>query len=1538
MTQVRMEDVWPLSPLQQGLLFHAEYDERARDVYVVQGVVDLAGPLDPAALRASWQVLLDRHAVLRASFQRRGTGDPVQVVARGVALPWREEDLSGLPEAEADERTRLLAEDERLRRFEVTVPPLLRLVLVRVRPDLHRLVITVHHLVLDGWSLPVLFEELSQLYAAGADPSVLAPVTPYRHYLAWLSRQDTDAARHAWKTALAGLDEPTLMAPAASESTEPEPARYLLGKAGRDVADALRTAARDRGLTLNTLVQAAWAVLVGRLAGRRDVVFGATVAGRPMELPGAERMVGLFVNTVPVRVTLDPARPFGELLTDLQRRQSVLLDHQYLGLSEIQRAAGPGAAFDTLLVYQNFPRDAGEALALDGLRVSGNTSEDVSHYPLTLVVTPGDDLDLRLDYRPDVFDNASAGRLMARLTSLLAQVAADPSVRVGDLDLLLDDERERVLTGWNDTGRPVADAALAELFEAQVARTPGAVAVECGDIRWSYAELNTRADQVARELTARGVQAEDLVGVLLDRSADLVAVLLGIAKAGAAYLPVDPSYPEERIGFVLADARPALVVCTRATEHLAGPDRLVWDDPVRPAPHGTLRPRRVPPHLDHSAYVIYTSGSTGTPKGVVVSHRGLATLAGAQVERFDVRPGSRVLQLAALGFDASVSEMCMALLSGATLLLADADRMPPRGRLETLLDDLKVTHVTVPPSLLATVESLPDCVQTLVVAGEACPPDLVERWAAGRRMINAYGPTETTVCATMSTPLAPDGPVTIGRPIWNTSVYVLDEFLRPVPPGILGDLYVSGAGLARGYAGRAALTAGRFVACPFEPGARMYRTGDLVRWTGDGELEFGGRADDQVKIRGFRIEPGEIENVLAAHPGVERAAVVAREDRPGAKRLIAYVVAAGTEGLREFAAGRLPDHMVPAAFVALDAFPVTANGKLDRAALPAPDYAEASGGRAPATAAEEILCGLFAEVLGLESVGADDSFFALGGDSIMSMLVVSRARRAGLVISSRQVFEERTPAAIARVAEVVGASGPGGGEKDEPTGPVPLTPVMRGLAERAGPAALAGTFSQSVVLTAPDDLDLHRLTAAIDALLVRHPILRARLEADQDRLLVPDADAAVPARDLVTRAEGRDVRRALREATADLDPAAGIMLRAVWLADARLVVLVAHHLVVDGVSWRALVPDLAAAYQGETLDPVPTSFRGWARNLAAGATGQARLDELPLWSRLLAGPQAILGSRPLDPALDTVAAGTRRADLTLPPAETAALLTAASSALGGGTDDLLLAGLMAAVEEWRRTRGLRTPGGLLVDIETHGRADGDLARTVGWCTAEHPVRLDAGALDHADVRAGGPAAARLVAHVAGRLRDVPGDGLGYGLLRYLNPDTAPTLAALPRAQIGFNYLGRFATESGTATSGATTGATAGVRESGAAASGAPSGSAVSNAWRLAGEDAMSGAPDPRMAAVHALDASGVVHDGPRGPELTVSLTGPIGVWDAATLPDLAERWTAMLRGLIAHATATGGGSAPAAPSGTELSPDELEELADLAEGIGQGGL
>ncbi|MCP2343571.1 non-ribosomal peptide synthase/polyketide synthase [Actinomadura rupiterrae] len=1483
-----LADVWPLSPLQDGLLFHARYDDSAEDVYLWQRALDFTGPLDTALLRTCWQRLLDRHPNLRAAFrQPAGLDRPVQAVARHVDVPWREVDLTGDPAADPD----ALLESERARGLDLASPPLIRLLLARLGPDRHRLVVTMHHIVLDGWSLPVLFEELSQLYGAGGDPSVLPPATSYRDHLAWLARQDDDAARDAWRDALAGTAEPTLLGPADAGHTGAVP-RHVVLRTSPAFATRLHGAARALDVTPSTLVQGAWAVLLGARTGRRDVVFGSTVAGRPADLPGMERALGLFINTVPVRVVLDPGRPVAEMLADTRNQQTALLPHQHLGLADIQRAAGPGATFDTLVVYQNHPaappRFAGPDVAIIG-------GEDAAHYPVTLVVTPGDDgLEVRFEYRPDLFDEPDVRDLARRFVRVLEQVVDRPDLPPARIDVLDPAGRRQVLDDWNDTAGPVPDGTLVDLFEASAARAPHATALVSADESWTYADLDSRANTLARDLIARGVGPEDLVAVVMERSAALYAALLGVLKAGAAYLPVDPDYPADRIAYTLSDAHPAAVVCTATTAPLVadtGVPRVRWDDLNGTASAPTDAERVRPLRPGHPAYVIYTSGSTGRPKGVVVPHRGAVNYVTWRAAAYGITPRDRVLQFASVAFDTSVCEIFPTLAAGATLCVARRDTDP-----SAELAAFGATVATFTPSVLESVEtSAARTVRTLVTAGEELGLATLRRWAPGRTLYNEYGPTEATVDVTCwQCPPDIPGIVPLGGPIRNVRTYVLDEFLRPVPPGALGELYVAGAGITRGYVDRPGLTAARFVPCPFgASGERMYRTGDLARWTPDGALLFAGRADEQVKIRGFRIEPGEIEAVLAAHPGIEQVAVVAREDRPGAKRLVAYLVgadAADTAALRAHAASRLPDHMVPAAFVPLDALPMSVNGKVDRAALPAPDFAARSTGREPATAAEALLCGLFAEVLGLDSVGADDSFFELGGDSIMSMLVVSRARRAGLVVTARQVFEEKTPAALARAARTDTATA--APDPDDGVGEIPLTPVMRELAERSGPAALSGIFCQSMLLTVPDDLDGERLIEAVQALLDRHDVLRARLDEAEGRLIVPPP-GELQAADLIRRATSPDTGTELRAAANRLDPRAGVMMQVVRFGPGRLL-LVAHHLVIDGVSWRILAPDLEAAYRGDALDPVPTSFRRWAVQQADEAAKPARTAEFPAWRNLLDVPDTLFATRPLDPDLDTVAAGTNRAELTISTEATSALLGPVPAAFHAGTEDVLLAGLVAALTEWRG--GL--PGGILIDVEGHGRsADGlDLSRTVGWFTAVHPVRIDPAGADPAQVKAGGDAAGQLIKQVKEQRRAVPGDGLGHGLLRYLNPATAPRFAALPHARLGFNYLGRFADAR------------------------RPDG-----LWQPAGDTAVGGVPEPRMAETHVLQAHGVVRDGPAGPALTVALTAPKRLLATADLDALAAGWEAMLGGLAAHAAGPGsGGHTPSDFALVTLDQDDID--------------
>ncbi|MBI0300506.1 amino acid adenylation domain-containing protein, partial [Streptomyces sp. PRKS01-29] len=972
-------------------------------------------------------------------------------------------------------------------------------------------------------------------------------------------------------------------------------------------------------------------------------------------------------------------------------------------------------------------------------------------------------------------------------------------------------------------------------------------------------------------------------------------MLLGVVKAGAGFVPVDPAYPVERIGWMVEDAGPVLVVCSEGTRALvpAGVECLVLgraEVVAEPAPVVSVG-------VDDVAYVIYTSGSTGRPKGVAVTHRGIGNLAVAQIERFVVGADARVLQLASLSFDAAVSEMCMALLSGAALVVAGADRLPPRGSLSEVVGEFGVTHVTVPPSVLATVEELPGGLRTLVVAGEVCPSGLVERWAPGRRMVNAYGPTEVTVCATMSAPLEPSGPVTIGRPIANTRVFVLDERLRPVPDGVAGELYVAGPGLARGYLGRPGLTAERFVACPFAaPGGRMYRTGDLAAWTADGELVFGGRADEQVKVRGFRVEPGEIEAVLAGHRSVGHVAVVVREDRPGDRRLVAYVVPQGdvdTVGLREYVAERLPDHMVPAAIVALDALPVTVNGKLDRAALPAPDFTDAAQGRGPRTPTEELLCRLYGEILGLERVSAEASFFELGGDSILTMLLVSVARRAGLVIAPYQVFELATPARLADVAEPLD-KGATAGDRARGAGYLPLSPAMHDLLDREalrGPArrGVAAGF-HSAVLDVPAGLDLDDIVRAVRDLADRHDVLRARLETVPERRLTVPPAGSVSVRPWTRRVatEGIDADRLQRLLAAEsaaagrrLDRRAGVMAQAVWCdsgpdAPGRLLV-VADRLVVDAVSWRILLEDVTATVAGRETAAVPTSFRHWTRTMAAQADSPRRRAELPAWTELLAAGDPLLTTRPADPDRDAHAP-VRRASVHLPAETASAVLTGLPEAFHTGAETVLLTGLTAALATWRA--GQDRTGGFLVDVAVpdHGRGalggGADLSRTVGSFAHRHPVRLDTGPLDLAEIRLGGPAAGRAVRRIKEQLRAVPGDGLGYGLLRHLNPDTAATLAALPTPQLGFTAPG-----------------------------------------------------DDEQPSTHPLEAAARLE----GAELVLSLDWPEPLLTEPDARRLLEAWAETLSGLAAH---PGGGHTPSDFPLMALDQAQIEELeAEVAGGV-----
>jgi amino acid adenylation domain-containing protein/non-ribosomal peptide synthase protein (TIGR01720 family) len=1019
-------EVWPQAPGQSGIQFQAALADGTFDVYHMQFVLHLSGPVDPARMRSAGQALLQRYPNLRSAFLTAASGDPLQVVPQHVALPWRHIDLTGHSEAEQDAALdRLLAED-RADQLDPTRPPLFRLALIGCGPQRAKLVITAHHTLFDGWSSPLVITDLIRLYAGTHD---LAPVRSYGDYLAWLSKQDREASAAQWKAELTGFDQPTLMAADTPLKGEASALGRVEVPLSIDKGRELARRAAELGVTLNTLLQGAWAILLSKLTGQQDVVFGAAVNGRPADLIGSDEMVGLFINTLPTRVFCRPDHTVGAVITALQDRQIALLDHHYYGLADIQRGVGLPTLFDTIVVFENYPIDregivdanTSAGFAIDAIRPFAG-----SHYPLTL--TSSDPyLRLSLDYQNNIYDRQAAEAIAAQLVRVLEQILNDPTTPVGAVEVMSAQQRDWLVNGINNTAYPLAADTLPSAFEAQVERDPDRVALSGEHDSLTYREFNQRANQLAHWLIEQGAGPEHLVAVRIPRSVDLMVALYAVVKAGAAYLPVDPELPQDRVRHVLDSAAPLLVLDGTLPQVSGYPQ----DNPQR-----TLSP-------DNAAYVIFTSGSTGGPKGVQVAHRSIMNRLRWGLAHFDVGVQDRVLLSTTASFDVSVPELFAPLQVGAAVVIARPDGRRDPAYLAELIQREKVTGADFVPSLLEAFLAEPSARQChslrwIEVAGEAFPAALANTALAllpDCGVHNLYGPTEASVEVTAWQHRAGADRVPIGAPIWNTQVYVLDAALRPVPPGVPGELYLAGTGLARGYLGKSALTAERFVACPYgAPGTRMYRTGDVVRWTEDGQVEYLGRSDFQVKVRGFRIELGEVASALTAHPDVDNAVVVVREEATGDQRLVAYVVPAGqgdpaaldVEAVTDLVRRHLPEYMVPSAIVPLTVFPTTPSGKLDRAALPAPEHTEAEPGRGPRNGHEEVLCRLFAELLGVQEVGIDVDFFKHGGHSLLATRLIGRIRNELAVdVKVTTVFRNPTVAQLAdRIQELATSNRP----------------------------------------------------------------------------------------------------------------------------------------------------------------------------------------------------------------------------------------------------------------------------------------------------------------------------------------------------------------------------------------------------------------------------------------------------------------------------------------------------------------------------------
>ncbi|EPH0887278.1 non-ribosomal peptide synthase/polyketide synthase [Pseudomonas aeruginosa] len=1406
-----IEDIYPLSPMQHGMLFHSLYEQASGD-YLNQLRVDVHG-LDPARFRAAWQAVLDSHDILRAGFLWQGDLEqPLQVIHKHLELPFAEHDWRGR-EALAEALDELAA-SERRRGFELEQAPLLRLVLVRMDEERYHLVYTHHHILLDGWSSAQLLGEVLARYTGEQAERTGGR---YRDYIAWLQAQDKRVSEAFWKEQLAELLEPTRLAQAVAAERE----QVGSGQFQRSLPPArtarLKTFAQRHAVTLNTLVQAAWSLLLQRYTGQDTVVFGATVAGRPAELAGIERQIGLFINTLPVVATPQPGMRLTDWLQEVQARSLALREQEHTPLFEIQRWAGLGEAlFDSLLVFENYPvAEALEKGSPGGVRFGPVSNHEQTNYPLTVALGVGDSLTLQYSYDRQAFSDAAVEQLDRHLLNLLEGFVDNAERTLVELSLLDAEERALIDSLWNRSESGFPASPLIHQRVAERARlAPDAPAVLFDDQVLSFAELDSRANRLAHALIARGVGPEVRVAIAMQRSAEIMIAFLAVLKSGGAYVPLDIEYPRERLLYMMQDSRAHLLLTqSHLLDRLPIPDGLscLCLDREQEWAGFPAHDPEVALHGDNLAYVIYTSGSTGMPKGVAVSHGPLAAHIVATGERYEMTPADCELHFMSFAFDGSHEGWMHPLINGARVLIRDDSLWLPE-QTYAQMHRHGVTVAVFPPVYLqqlaehAERDGNPPAARVYCFGGDAVAQasyDLAWRALRPQYLFNGYGPTETVV-----TPLLwkarPDDPcgaayMPIGTLLGNRSGYILDAQLNLLPVGVAGELYLGGEGVARGYLERPALTAERFVPDPFgAPGSRLYRSGDLTRGRADGVVDYLGRVDHQVKIRGFRIELGEIEARLREQAAVREAVVVAQAGASG-QQLVGYVVpqdpalaedvgaqAACRDALRKALKERLPEYMLPAHLLFLACMPLTPNGKLDRKGLPKPSADQQQRDyQAPRSEVERQLATIWAEVLKLEQVGLADNFFEIGGDSIISLQVVSRARQLGIHFTPKMLFEAQTIGALAPLAEsgtqVLAI------DQGPVTGVTPLLPIQQGFF--AEEVAERHWWNQSVLLEAREPLDARLLEQALRGVLAHHDALRLSFTREAAGWTARHRGVEEGAAALLRVARVADLAalRALAdEVQRSLDLADGPLLRALLATfddGSQRLLLVIHHLVVDGVSWRILFEDLQTAYRqllaGQAVElPAKTSaFRDWAERLQAFA-GDGGLDgELAYWQGQLQGASSDLPC--LDPQGDQSNRHACSVSCGLDAEATRQLLQEAPAAYRTQVNDLLLTALARVICRWTGQVDA------LIQLEGHGReelfAEIDLTRTVGWFTSLFPLRL---------TPAEGIAAS--IKGIKEQLRAVPNKGIGFGALRYLGSAASQAaLAGLPMPRITFNYLGQF---------------------------------------------------------------------------------------------------------------------------------------------------
>jgi len=1382
-----LKDIYPLSPLQEGLLFHHLYDKEST-AYFEQVAYRMSGDIDLKAFEESWNYLLMRHDILRTIFIYEQTARPLQVVVKERKIEFNYNDIRSLSVDEQHRHLSDFKQIDRKRSFDLSSDVLMRINIFQTNENDCYVVWSHHHILIDGWSLGILYREFVKVYESlkkGPKPELPLP-TPYSHFIKWLEKRDHQKTENFWKKYLSGYEQQSII-PKYHHPNEINTDRR--GKDYRFELDNERTIglnklAVENHVTINTVIQCLWALLLSKYNHAEDIVFGVTASVRPEVIRGINDMVGLFINTIPTRIGTDHQLTFSELLQKVQQEAIALTDHHYYPLNKIQNHAPFRELFDHILVFENYPLDKQlidtKNVFTDFKLDNVEFSEEI-HYDLGIIVVPGDRILFRFTYNPDVYEPLQFKQIEGHLQGIIGLVLNDTEILLRDIKIISEKERTHLITDFNDTRTDYPrDKTIVALFEEQVSKTPDRTAVGFKEKRLSYRVLNERANQLAHRIKNQyDIHPDDFIGVMLDRSDQMVIAILAILKSGGAYVPIDPEYPVERIDYMVKDIDCKVIITEKKHANLIASKSIIFDAELSDD-SSNLTSSLTPNNL---AYVIYTSGSTGQPKGVMVEHRSVVRLV-KNTNYIEINEEDRILQTGPLSFDASTFEIWGALLNGASVYMTGEKELLDVKTFGRILKDYGIRIIWLTSSLFNQMldrdQSIFKGLKSLLVGGERLSPTHINKLRLAHpqlEIINGYGPTENTTftcCYKINKNF--NGDIPIGQPISNTRVYVLDNNYEPVPIGVPGYLYISGDGLARGYLNGEELTRAKFLPCPFEPGERMYNSGDMVRWLPDGNIEFLGRQDDQVKIRGYRIECGEIEHTLLKHQDINEAVVLAREIEGGYKELVAYIVsdkALNVSELRAFLVQFIPDYMVPSKFVPLESIPLTANKKVDKRALPDPDEMGMETGTdyCPATTElEKHLVKIWEEVIGRKRIGINDNYFDIGGDSIKAIQIMARLQKVNLKCEISDFFKfpnikDLAPRVVALEKWI---------PQETVTGIAPLTPIQHWFFKAVkGPKH---HFNHSILFSAEKRLNEGVLSAVFQEIINHHDALRMTYKTAGEQIIQENQPYINFNLETVILQNESELTDYANQVQRGFNLEKGPLIRVVLfrLDDSDRLLIVIHHLVVDGVSWRILFEDLSTGYeQAESGKPInlPSkthSYKAWAKFINEYSDELSK--ELDYWKKI---EQQIVNQHfPYEPSPKVVGTQT----ITLTESETDDLLTKTNQAYKTNINDILLTALAIAFNQWHGDTKT------IINLESHGRenlGDLDISRTIGWFTSIYPVVLDLSGIEGIESQ---------IKTIKETLRQVPNNGIGYHILKYLTPNSSLNSSAPP---ISFNYLGQF---------------------------------------------------------------------------------------------------------------------------------------------------